>query len=183
MLALFALAVALSMDAFAAALCQGVGRPGLVRALAVGGAFGAAQGLMPLAGWGLGIAFAGVISELDHWIALALLGFLGVRMIREGLARGADDCAPTLSGPALLAAAIATSIDAAAAGITLPLLELPIWFACAVIGATTAVLSTAGVWLGGVVGARLGRGAELFGGATLVALGLKIFVEHQFFGG
>ena len=183
MLTVLALALALSMDAFAAALCQGVRRPGPRQALAVGAAFGTAQGVMPLIGWGLGVAFAAAIRDFDHWIAFALLGFLGARMIREGLSREDGDCAPTLSGWALLGAAVATSIDAAAAGITLPLLGQPVLVACLVIGLATAAISTAGVHLGGFVGSRSGRWAEIVGGGVLLILGTKILIEHQFLGG
>ena len=183
MIALITLAIALAMDAFAAALCQGaVARPGARGALAIGAAFGSAQALMPLIGWALGIAFASVIRNVDHWIAFLLLGFLGVRMIREGLSRDEGECAPPLAGWALLSAAVATSIDAAAAGVTLPLLEQPVLIACGVIGATTAAICYAGVHLGAAVGTRIGKWAEIFGGAALVALGLKILIEHQFFG-
>lgn len=183
MLTLLALAVALSMDAFAAALCQGVGRPGARQALTVGVAFGTAQGVMPLLGWGLGVAFAAAIQSVDHWIAFALLGFLGVRMIREGLERAAGDCVPPLSGWALLTAAVATSIDAAAAGLTLPLIGQPVLFACLVIGSATAAICYAGVHLGGLAGVKFGRWAEIFGGGTLLLLGTKILIEHQLLGG
>jgi len=182
MLTLVALALALAMDAFAAALCQGAGRPGVRHAIVVGLAFGVAQGLMPLAGWGLGAAFAGIVRHVDHWIAFALLVFLGLRMAREGLAREPDDCAPPLAGWALVGAAIATSVDAAAAGVTLPLLGVPVWLACLVIGSITAALCAAGVLLGALAGARFGRGAAVAGGAALVLLGAKILVDHLFFG-
>lgn len=188
MLTLVLLALALSADAFAAALCRGAGhrdRSGWADALTVGAAFGAAQGLMPLIGWGLGVAFASVIASVDHWIAFGLLAFLGVRMIREGLKRDEPGC-EDVSGPtgaALLVAALATSIDAAAAGVSLPLLSVPVAVSCATIGAVTFVLSTAGVRLGGMLGARIGKRAEVLGGLALVALGTKILIEHQWFGG
>ena len=83
----------------------------------------------------------------------------------------------------MLATAVATSIDAAAAGVTLPLIGRPVLLACSVIGGTTALISAGGVWLGSHVGTRLGKPAELLGGAVLIGLGVKIFVQHQFFGG
>lgn len=188
MVTLIFLAVALSADAFAAALCRGAGhqdRSAWRDALFVGAAFGGAQGLMPLVGWGLGVAFATVIAAVDHWIAFALLAFLGVRMIREGLKRDEPDCdeVPAPAGLALLTTAVATSIDAAAAGVSLPLLGVPIAVACFTIGAVTFVLSTAGVRLGAVLGARIGKRAEVLGGLALIALGTKILIEHQWFGG
>jgi putative Mn2+ efflux pump MntP len=184
MFGLLLLAFALSMDAFAVAVCQGAvhRRPAAI-ALKIGLAFGVAQGVMPIIGWSLGLALASVIETVDHWIALLLLGLLGARMIREGLGREAGECAPPIGGWHLLAAAIATSIDAAAAGVTLPLLGRPIWLACSVIGGATALISGGGVWLGSIAGARLGKPAELLGGAVLIGLGVKIFVQHQFFGG
>jgi manganese efflux pump family protein len=184
MLALLILSFALAMDAFAASLCQGaVAGDARGTAIRVGAAFGAAQGLMPLIGWSLGLAFAAIVQAVDHWIALVLLGLLGGKMLWEGFSKGADDCVAPMGAWALFVASVGTSIDAAAAGVTLPLLGQPVLLACAVIGATTAVLCFAGVWAGRSVGARLGRPAVLLGGAVLAGLGVKIFVEHQFLGG
>jgi putative Mn2+ efflux pump MntP len=183
MAALFLLAVALSMDAFAVALCQGAAGAGARAALRAGAAFGLAQGLMPLIGWSLGTAFAASIAAVDHWIALILLSILGLKMIREGVTAEHEDGRPLLSGWALLTAAVATSIDAAAAGITLPTIGAPILTAVAVIGATTAVMSFAAVLIGRAVGHRLGKWAEIAGGLMLIAIGARIFVQHQFLGG
>jgi len=185
---LFLLALALSMDAFAAALSQGAAarpHPGAREALRVGVAFGAAQALMPLLGWLLSLAFASVIRSVDHWIAFVLLVIIGGRMVRAGLS--ADPTVPTkkvspASGWALLTLAIATSIDAAAAGVTLPLLDQPVLFACTIIGMVTLILSTAGVLIGAVAGTRIGHRAELVGGLVLIGIGTKILIEHLFFG-
>lgn len=196
MLSLFVLALALAMDAFAVALAQGAaGQGGMRNALRIGTAFGLAQGVMPLLGWGLvavlGLGFADLLRAVDHWAALILLSFLGVRMAMQGLAQdhaasGEMDL-PRLTNRALFAAAIATSIDAAIAGVTLPALGAPIVLACAVIGAVTAVLSFAGVligrMIGRMIGTRIGPAAEVAGGILLIGLGVKIFVEHQFLGG
>jgi len=178
------LAVGLAMDAFAAAVAQGAAsRPGFGTALGIGAAFGLAQGVMPLLGWGLGQAAGDWIRAVDHWIALVLLGFLGVRMIHQGATLAEDDPVKPLTGRTLLVASIATSVDAAAAGVTLPALGAPVLFACAIIGATTALLSAAGVYLGAAAGNRFGKAAEVSGGVILIGLGLKIFVQHQFLGG
>jgi putative Mn2+ efflux pump MntP len=185
---LFVLAIALAMDAFAAALGRGAagrGHAGVAEALRVGLTFGAAQALMPLLGWALGVAFIGVIRDIDHWIAFVLLAFIGARMVRAGL-RAADVAAPAdgRAGTwALVPAALATSIDAAAAGVTLPVLAQPVLLACAVIGAVTCALSTAGVLLGAAAGAFLGRRAEVVGGVVLIGIGAKILIEHLYFGG
>jgi manganese efflux pump family protein len=187
MLTLVVLALALSADAFAVALCQGAGsgRADPARALTVGAAFGAAQAGMPLLGWALSLVFAGVMKSVDHWIAFALLAAIGAKMIHEALQEDGGDCAdkPVLIGWPLLAAAVATSIDAAAAGVTLELLASPVLVSCAVIGVTTLVLCAGAVLAGARVRAVVGRRAELAGGAILILLGAKILVEHLFFGG
>lgn len=182
------LSIALSMDAFAAALGQGAAAGSTKiagRAIRVGLAFGGAQALMPLLGWALGLAFAAVIRDVDHWVAFVLLGFVGVRMMREGLADRGQDASPASpdAGRALFIVAIATSIDAAAAGITLPLLGQPVILSCLVIGATTLALSVAGVLLGRTVGLVAGRRGEVIGGSVLIAIGTKILIEHLYFGG
>lgn len=184
MLALIALAFGLAMDAFAVSVAQGAARrPGWGGALAIGAAFGVAQGLMPLLGWGLGVAFAGFIREVDHWIAFVLLGLLGAKMLREGLSKEETTVAPALIGWALLGAAIATSIDAAAAGVTLPMLGSPIATACLMIGGVTAALCVAGVMIGAAWGARLGKAAEVLGGVVLIGIGVRVLIGHLFFGG
>lgn len=176
------LAAALAMDALAVAAAQGAAyRPRLPRTLGIAAAFGAAQGLMPLAGWAIGALAIGFVSAVDHWIALALLGFLGIRMIMEGFAP--PEAPRLLTGTALLAAAIATSIDAFAAGLTLPVLKAPVVTACLIIAIVTFALSWAGVRIGAAAGASLGRRAEIVGGLLLIGIGVRIFVEHQFLGG
>jgi putative Mn2+ efflux pump MntP len=186
MIGLLLLALALAMDAFAAALGQGAAarpKPTPFAALRVGLAFGGAQAVMPLLGWSLGLAFESVIRDVDHWIAFVLLTFLGGRMVSAGVVEEADATGPTAvyTGWALTAAAIATSIDAAVAGITIPLLDQPIAVACAVIGSIAGLLSIAGVLLGGVCGVLIGPRAEMAGGLVLIGLGCKILIEHLCF--
>ena len=188
MLTLLVLAIALSMDAFAAAVSQGASarpRAGAIAALRVGVAFGSAQALMPLIGWALGVSFGSVVQQLDHWVAFALLAVIGGHMVGEGLQPTEDREArsPIKTGWALFAAAVATSIDAAAAGVTLPLFDQPVLMACLTIGAVTLVVATIGVLVGGLVGAASGRKAEMLGGCVLICLGLKILAEHLFFPG
>lgn len=181
---LLALALGLAMDAFAVSIAQGASaRPGLRGALGIGAAFGLAQGLMPLIGWGLGVAFADLIQSVDHWIAFVLLGALGLKMLSEGLGGEDATSAPVLIGWTLAGAAVATSVDAAAAGMTLPMLGAPIWIACLAIGVITGGLCIAGVMIGEASGARLGRYAEIAGGLILIAIGTKVLIEHLFFGG
>lgn len=181
MIELGLLAVALAMDAFAVAIVRGcVARPSWGQCALVGLAFGAAQGLMPLIGWGLGTAFRDLIAAWDHWLAFGLLAFLGVRMIREGLEKNGGDVSPenALGLTAILLAAVATSIDAAAAGLTLDALGLPVLLSCAVIAAVTAILSFGGCAAGCRLGPLAGKRAELLGGIVLIALGLNLLFEH-----
>jgi putative Mn2+ efflux pump MntP len=185
---LLLLALALSMDAFAVAASQGATarpHPGTTDALRIGLAFGLAQALMPLIGWGLGIAFVSIVREVDHWIAFVLLTLIGGRMVYAGLNvdTGMPDArVPLVRGWGLLIAAIATSIDAAAAGMTLPLLGQPLLIACAIIGVVTFILSMAGVLIGAVAGNAIGQRAEVVGGLVLIGIGTKILIEHLFFG-
>jgi manganese efflux pump family protein len=182
------LALALSMDAFAASLSHGAAaRPSatLVDALRIGAAFGSAQAVMPLLGWALGLAFAPLIRNIDHWIAFLLLAAIGGRMVYAGLAASTDHetSIPLITGWALAGVAVATSIDAAAAGVTIAFLQQPVLTTCAVIGVVTFLLSSAGVLMGGALGSVVGKRAELLGGLVLIGLGCKILVEHQFLNG
>lgn len=187
MVTLFILALALSADAFAAAVSQGAataGRPRAGHALFVGFAFGLAQGLMPLLGALLGVAFEKAARDLDHWIAFVLLAAIGAHMVREGL--DSDPEVPNARSTrkwTVVVAAFATSIDAAAAGVTLPLIDQPVALACAMIGFVTFFMSTAGVYFGALAGSLIGRRAALIGGLLLVGIGTNILIEHLFFGG
>jgi putative Mn2+ efflux pump MntP len=181
MLALLILALALAMDALAVSLVRGSAEGHNTReALKLGLTFGLAQGLMPLVGWLLGVAFADTFRSIDHWVAFSLLGLLGLRMLYQGV-MAEEDAAPNRPGASVLslaAAAFATSIDAAVAGITLPFFGVAIWAACLIIGLTTAALCTAGYMVGGIMSRRAGKWAEIAGGIVLLALGTNILVEH-----
>ena len=176
------LGVGLSMDAFAVALGQGAAASPATRtahALTLGLLFGFAQAAMPLLGWALGATFYGFFEVIDHWIAFFLLSLLGITMIRTGWQDEGEP--PAMArGWKLGALALATSIDAAAAGITLTMLGMPILAACALIGLITFVLTVTGTLLGRAAGQQLGRMAEVVGGLILIALGVKILIEHQF---
>lgn len=177
MIAALALALALAMDAFAVALTQGARfRPGLCGGLTIALAFGVFQALMPLIGWGLGAIAFEYVATVDHWIAFGLLSFLGVRMLRGHV--GDEEAGRALTGLALLLASAATSIDALAAGITLPTLDVGPLVAVALIGAITFAISAGGVWLGRVAGDRWGEWAERAGGVILIALGCSILGQH-----
>jgi putative Mn2+ efflux pump MntP len=150
----------------------------------VASAFGVAQGVAPLLGYGLGAAFAGVLAAYDHWVAFAILAVLGAKMIKEGLTDGPEDIVPRTpdTGLALLAIAFATSIDAAAAGIALPALGIHFVIACFVIMCVTFAVCYLGVFLGRALGAKLGGAAEVLGGLALIGIGAKVLVDHGAFG-
>ncbi|MDP4605869.1 MAG: manganese efflux pump MntP family protein [Erythrobacter sp.] len=177
MIAALLLALALAMDAFAVALSQGARfRPGWGGGLAIALTFGVFQAGMPLIGWGVGAVAFVYIEAFDHWIAFGLLSFLGARMLGGHV--GEEEAAHALTGKALLVAGVATSIDALAAGITLPTLAVAPMIAVALIGLVTFAMSGAGVALGRVAGDRWGVWAERAGGVILIALGCKILAEH-----
>lgn len=174
------LAVGLSMDAFAVSVCKGLSIRGLMprHALIVGLWFGAFQALMPLVGWLLGASFADKIAAVDHWIAFVLLSLIGGNMIREALGREEEDCDPSLAPLTMLLLAVATSIDALAVGVTFAFLRVDILPAVTLIGVCTFLISAVGVKVGNVFGTRYKSKAELFGGAVLILIGLKILLEH-----
>lgn len=177
MLEALLLALALAMDAFAVALTQGARfRPGVRGTAGIAATFGVFQGVMPLIGWGIGAIALVYVEAVDHWIAFGLLAFLGIRMLGGHV--GEDEAARALTGKALLVAGVATSIDALAAGITLPTLDIGSLTAVALIGGVTFIMSGAGVALGRVAGDRWGTWAERAGGVILIALGCKILAEH-----
>lgn len=180
MIEVLLLALGLSADAFAVAVAAGVAargeRPPVLR---IAAAFGLAQGAMPLLGYAASLIAGSWFTAVDHWIAFCLLGFLGVQMVRAGLDGAASEAAfDTRNFFGLLVAAIATSIDAAAAGLTLPLLSTPIWTSCAVIAAVTALTSGAGAAFGGRLGTTFGTRAEVAGGLVLIGVGVRILLVH-----
>jgi len=171
------LAFALAMDAFAVALTQGARfRPDARGGLGIALTFGLFQGVMPMIGWGIGTFALAYVEAVDHWIAFGLLAFLGLRMLGGHV--GEDEAARALTGRALLVAGVATSVDALAAGITLPTLDIAPITAAALIGLVTFVMSGAGVMFGRIAGDRFGAWAERAGGVILIALGAKILAEH-----
>ncbi|PZR05027.1 MAG: hypothetical protein DI536_33200 [Archangium gephyra] len=177
------LAVGLAMDATAAASARGMAakRVSPRDVLLVAGLFGGFQALMPLLGWVVGERFGSVVSAWDHWIAFTLLAGLGGKMLWE--ARKADDDEASVEvNPfhwrLLVVLAFATSIDALAAGLTLPLLATPVLISVGIIGVVTAGFSAAGLMLGRRFGAHLGKKLDVAGGLLLIAVGSKVLVEH-----
>lgn len=179
---LFLIAVGLSMDAFAVAVCKGLsmkrctwGKAGLV-----GTYFGGFQALMPLIGYVLGVQFKEVITSVDHWIAFILLALIGGNMIREsrGACEDCKDADESLDVRTMLGLAVATSIDALAVGVTFAFLTVDIVPAVAFIGGITFTLSVAGVKIGNIFGGKYEKKAEFAGGLILILMGGKILLEH-----
>lgn len=177
---IFAIAVGLSMDAFAVSVSKGLATPHYRARNSVicGLWFGGFQMLMPLIGCFLGTRFAGYIESVDHWIAFVLLALIGGNMVREA-ARGEEEAADSSYAPSrMLPLAVATAIDALAVGVTFAFLGADIWTAVLEIGATTFVFSAAGVRIGSVFGEKYAARAELAGGALLILMGARILLEH-----
>lgn len=184
--AILLLALGLAMDATAVSATRGMAarriRPRHVLRVAV--FFGGAQALMPVVGWALGSRLGPHVEAWDHWIAFVLLAAIGGKMLWE--AKGAGE-APESHDQAereafalklMFVLAVATSIDALAVGVTLPILHAPFLLSIATIGVTTAVLSAIGLFAGRRFGALLGRRLDIVGGVVLIGLGTKILIEH-----
>lgn len=185
-LTLGALGASLSVDAFAAALGKGaVAKNSRLREAArVGLVFGIFEAATPALGWLLGYLVNDWIADWDHWVSFVLLVGIGAHMIHQ--AYTGDDVTPATEAtdkgrPSLIRlslTALATSIDAAAVGITLALMDVNLWLACAIIGGVTAVVATGGVMIGNRFGPYLGRCAEVLGGVVLALIGASILYQH-----
>lgn len=188
-LTLLLLSVGLAMDAFAVSVCKGLSmkKAGLAQAAVVGLWFGVFQALMPVIGYYVGIQFMGFISAWDHWLAFGLLVLIGANMIRESFQNKEESEAHAhhksdLNPKDMFIAAVATSIDALAVGVSFAAMDdVNIWYSVAVIGVVTLILSMIGVKAGGFVGKKMASKAELLGGIILICIGIKIVVEHLFF--
>jgi manganese efflux pump family protein len=181
--AILLLAFGLSMDAMAVAAARGlaVKRIGVRHVLLVAGFFGGFQALMPIVGWLLGSRVGKAIEAWDHWLIFAVLGGIGGKMLWEASQEQAEetlDESQAFGLKVMLVLAIATSIDALAAGFTLPLLGAPLGVSILAIGVTTAVLSAAGLFAGHHFGAALGSRLDAIGGLVLIGLGTKTLIEH-----
>lgn len=187
---LFVLAAALSMDAFAVAVCKGLAlkRITVGNCIIVGLWFGGFQGLMPFIGFVLGNQFAGVIESVSSWIAFILLAAIGGNMVREAFAKEEEEENASLKFKEMLLLAIATSIDALAVGITFACVPVKMISSvgllantlagCLMIACTTFIISMAGVKIGSIFGTKYKNKAELAGGVVLILIGLKIIMEH-----
>jgi putative Mn2+ efflux pump MntP len=177
---LLLISVGLAMDAFAVSVGKGMTltqvRPR--HALTAGAWFGAFQALMPIIGYFVGRSFASYVASVDHWIAFGLLILIGANMIREAVWGDDEEIDGNFGFRTMLLMAIATSIDAMAVGISMAFLDVDIWMSALVIGVVTLSLSAVGVYLGSLFGSRLGSKAGVVGGLILIAIGIKIVIEH-----
>ena len=183
LLTLAVVGLGLSVDAFAAAVGKGATgkRPQFLDALRVGAVFGVFEALTPVIGWAIGLAFAGWIEAVDHWVAFAMLAAVGGNMLWQATrpaAPGVEVVSCRRGFLALATTALATSIDAMAVGVSLALLDVDIATACVVIGLVTTVVATCGVLLGRHAGPYLGRYAEVLGGLALIGIGSLILYQH-----
>ena len=180
-LTLLLIAVALAMDVFAMSLGIGAGRRANTPRAAVRLAFhfGLFQSLMTLLGWLAGSGLVRLIASVDHWIAFGLLAFVGGRMIREGLNTKAETYRsdPT-RGATLVILSIAGSIDAAAVGLSLSLLQVNILLASIVIGLASFGFPLLGLLLGDRLGRIFGKRMEIVGGLVLLGIGLRVLLTH-----
>lgn len=177
------LSLGLAMDATVVSMTDGLSnrKIKISKTLLIGFVFGFFQAMMPLLGFLFGNLFAELIESLDHWIALLLLGYLGGKMLYEGLKKETEEEVKELNIKTLLVQGVATSIDAFAVGISFATLHVNIVLAVCSIGIITMVLSIVGVWIGKKFGDLLNNKATILGGLILVGMGIKIFIEHMFF--
>jgi putative Mn2+ efflux pump MntP len=180
---LLVLALGLCFDTFAVSISSGLvmNRIDFFNAMKIAFSLAFFQGLMPVLGWFLGSEISSYIRNFDHWIALLLLAFIGIRMIMESLrVEGEKKSFNPLNPKVLLTMSIATSIDALIVGFTLAFVKVNILWAGFIIGAVTFIASMLGILFGKKTGERFGKRLEILGGLILILIGLKIFAEHQF---
>ncbi len=182
LLTILGIAIGLAMDAFAVSIASSVLLSGASarQTFRIAFHFGFFQFMMPVIGWLAGGTVAPFVVEWDHWVAFALLAFVGGRSIAGALRgdeRGAERGDPS-RGLTLILLSIATSIDALAVGLSFAFLRVEIWYPSVIIGLVTGALSVVGMRVAGRLGARFGRRIEFLGGLILLAIGLKILAEH-----
>jgi len=186
LLTLLLTALGLAADCFAVAVSGSIAlrtptRAGVMRTAF---AFGLAQFVMPLAGWAAGREFVDVVSSYDHWVAFGLLALVGAHMLREAFERedeeghGRSESGDITRGFRIVVLAIATSIDSLAVGLSLAFLDAPILFSASIIGVVAFAVTVGGFALGSKLGEIAGRRARLVGGLILIAIGVKIVIEH-----
>jgi putative Mn2+ efflux pump MntP len=177
----FVVAVGLAMDCFAVSL--GIGACGPIQnnrsKFRLAFHFGIFQAGMTLLGWVLGSVVAQYVSQIDHWIALALLSYVGINMIRSGL-NTSEESYPTdpSRGRFLVMLSVATSIDAMAVGLSMAMLHTPVWVPSLIIGVVSLTLSIVGLMAGARLGEKFGKRMEIAGGVILILIGIRILITH-----
>ena len=177
----FVVAVGLAMDCFAVSL--GIGACGPVQdnrsKFRLAFHFGIFQAGMTLLGWLVGSAVAQFVSQIDHWVALVLLSYVGINMIRSGL-KTEEESYPTdpSRGRYLVMLSVATSLDAMAVGLSMAMLHTPVWVPSIIIGVVSLVLSIVGLLAGAKLGEKFGKRMEIVGGIILIAIGIRILITH-----
>jgi putative Mn2+ efflux pump MntP len=181
LITIFILAIGLSVDAFSVAI--GIGAANTKRSwspmLRLAAAFGLFQFAMPIAGWLAGQTVVDIISDYDHWIAFALLTYVGGKMVWEGFENENDEEKDDQTrGLPLLLLSIATSIDALAVGFSFSILKVPILFPATIIGIVCFLMTAIGMMFGKVLARIFGKKVEIFGGIVLIGIGIKILIDH-----
>jgi putative Mn2+ efflux pump MntP len=177
---IFLIALSMAMDAFAVSLGSGVkigSGPRPVFRIAFH--FGLFQAILPILGWLFGNTIEPYVRGFDHWVAFALLAFVGIRMIRSGLSKSEEENPKDPSrGWTMVMLSVAVSIDALAVGLSLGLLGVNIWTPALIIGLVTGALSLLGLRVGNEVGKRYGKPVEILGGLVLIGIGIRIVMSH-----
>ncbi len=177
------IAIGLSLDAFAVSL--GASSGGRIKdarsKFRLSFHFGLFQFIMPVIGWYVGTTIEPLVKNFDHWIAFALLFYVGGKMIYESFSDGdeAEKSNPS-KGMTLVLLSVATSIDALVVGFSLALIDVDIWQPGIIIGLVTGFLSLFGIYIGGYLGSRFGKKMEMAGGIVLIGIGIKILLSHLF---
>lgn len=179
---LITIAIALAMDAFAVSIASGVALKSVSprQTFRLAWHFGLFQALMPILGWYLGGTVRSYIETYDHWIAFGLLGYIGYKMIKEAFEEEDQTKGDPTKGMTLVVLSVATSIDALAVGLSLSMLNMSVWWPSLVIGVVALLFTVVGLHFGKTAAKahRIGKYAELLGGAILIGIGLKILWEH-----
>ncbi|MBM4400583.1 MAG: manganese efflux pump [Crenarchaeota archaeon] len=180
MVTVLLIALGLAMDAFAVSIAHGmtIRNRRVATGIAMAVSFGAFQAFMPVLGWLAGLSFIDLISGFDHWLAFGLLVFIGGRMIYTARANPKEEKENKLTASALLILSVATSIDALAVGLSFSLLRVSIATPVIVIGVVTFLLSFTGFCFGNKLGQFFESKVRVVGGIVLIAIGIKILLEH-----
>jgi manganese efflux pump family protein len=178
---LLLVALGLAMDAFAVAIVAGLTLPevGPRHVFRLAFHFGLFQFLMPIVGWTIGFGLSSYVAAFDHWIAFALLVYVGGKMLLAAYqGEESSSKADPTRGVLLVTLSVATSIDALAVGLSMAFLEVSVWGPAVVIGLVAAALTAVGIAFGSRLGRRVGRWAEALGGTVLLGIGVRILFSH-----